>query len=73
MVWPNAGKRFECPEASATTADQADYWGLPTCFEAARVRQKANVFHERNHDAYKIIPLPSNASLRAVLAQARRK
>ena len=42
--------------------------GLPACFEAARVRQKTKIFHELNHDTYKIAPLPANASLRTVQA-----
>jgi hypothetical protein len=28
------------------------------------VRQKAKIFHELNHDTYKIALLPANASLR---------
>ena len=35
--------------------------GLPACFEAARVRQKAKLFRERNHDTNKITLLPANA------------
>jgi hypothetical protein len=38
--------------------------GLPAWLEAARVRQKAKIFHELNHDTYKIALLPANASLR---------
>jgi hypothetical protein len=38
--------------------------GLPAWLEAARVRQKAKIFHELNHDTYKIALLPTNASLR---------
>ncbi len=42
--------------------------GLPACFEAARVRQKAKIFHELNHDTYKIALLPANASLWTIQA-----
>ena len=38
---------------------------LLACFEAARVREEAKVFHECVHDAHKIGMLPANASLRA--------
>ncbi len=42
--------------------------GLLACFEAARVRKEAKVFHECVHDIYKIAMLPGNASLRAAQA-----
>jgi hypothetical protein len=38
--------------------------GLPAWLEAARVRQKAKIFHELNHDTYKIALRLANASLR---------
>src|SRR4051812_19580082 len=47
--------------------------GLPACFEAARVREEAEVFHDRVHDAYNIATLPANASLRAMQAFTRRR
>jgi hypothetical protein len=46
--------------------------GLPAWLEAARVRQKAKIFQELNHDTYKIAPLPANARLRAAPANRRR-
>jgi hypothetical protein len=47
--------------------------GLPAWLEAARVRQKAKIFHELDHDTYKIALLPANASLYVTQALTRRK
>jgi hypothetical protein len=37
--------------------------GLLACFEAARVREKAEVFHKRSHDTLKVGLLPANARM----------
>src|SRR6185295_10378571 len=57
-------KDFMSPSAGDRSGP-AESRGLLACFEAARVREEAKVFHERVHDAYKIGMLPANASLRA--------
>jgi hypothetical protein len=50
------------PPSAGDLSGHAGSRGLAACFEAARVCQKAKIFHELNHDTYKIDPYPANAS-----------
>jgi hypothetical protein len=65
-------REIGCPGAPATTVGRANSWGLPACFEAARMRQKAKIFHELDHNTLKIAPLLANASSGAAQALARK-
>ena len=47
-------------------------WGLTACFEATRVRQKAYVFHDLDHDTLKIGSLSANATFLVGSATAQR-